>query len=70
MTILPKAVYRFSAILSKFPMIFFIELEQKKFCFNLYGNTKVPEYPKQSGERRIDLEESGFLTSVHTTKLQ
>ena len=41
MTILPKAIYRFSAIPIKLPMAFFTELEQK--VYNLYGNTKNPE---------------------------
>ena len=46
MTILHKAIYRFSAIPIKLPMAFFTELEQK--FYNMYGNTENPKYPKQS----------------------
>ena len=41
MTILPKAVYRFNAILIKLPMAFSTELE--KIFHSFYGNTKDPE---------------------------
>ena len=49
-------------------MAFFTKLKQK--FPNSYGNTNDPEQPKQSGERRMELEESTFLTSDYTTKLQ
>ena len=47
----------------------FSQNQNKKF-HNSYGNTKDPEKPKDSRERRMDLEESTFLTSDYTTKLQ
>ena len=41
-----------------------------KIFHNSYGSTKDPEEPKQSLERRLESEESTFLTSDYTTKLQ
>ena len=38
--------------------------------FSLYGNTKTPEQPKQSSERKMELEETGSLNSYYTIKLQ
>ena len=43
---------------------------KKIFFHNAYRNTKGHEYPNQSWERRMELEESTFLTSDYTTKLQ
>ena len=42
----------------------------KQQVYNLYGNTKNLEQPKQSRERRMELEESTYLTSGSTTKPQ
>ena len=50
-------------------MAFFTELEQKK-SQKFYRETKDPEYPKQSWERKPIVEKSGTLSSDYTTKLQ
>ena len=64
MTILPNTIYRFNSIPIKLPMAFFTELEKK--IHSSYGNTKDPKQPKQSWERRMELEEPTFLTSHHS----
>ena len=68
MTILPNTIYRVNANTIKLPMTFLTELEKK--IFTIHMETQKPEQPKQSGERRMELEESTFLTSDYTTKLQ
>ena len=46
-TILPRAIYRFSVTPNKLTMAIFTELEQEVFI-NLFGDTKDLEKPKQS----------------------
>ena len=68
MTIVPEAIYILSVIFIKLSMAFFTELEEQ--IYNLYGNAKDPKQPKESWERKMELEESGFLTSEYAMKLQ
>ena len=61
-TILPKAIYRFSAI----PMIFLKELEQKNFKF--LWRHKRPRIAKGI-LRKTEVEESGYLTLYYKPKV-
>ena len=49
-------------------MAFFAELEQK--CSQFIGKPKRPRISKAVLKRRMELEESTFLTSDYTKKLQ
>ena len=68
MTIIHKAIYRFSAILIKIPIKFFTELEQIILIF-VWKHKAFRETKKFCG-RRTELEVSHSLTSDYTTKLQ
>ena len=64
MSVLPKAIYRFNAIPIKLSMVFFTELKQIISQF-------VCETQKTlNSQSNLEKEESTFLTSDYTTKLQ
>ena len=62
------AIYRFNVILVRLPNTFLTELDQN--TSQSVWKHRDSEWTKQSWERRMKLEESAFLPSANTTKLQ
>ena len=63
-TIVSKAIYRFSAISIKLPMAFFTQLEQK--ILHCVWKQKTPNRQSNLEEEKQELTESGTLTADYS----
>ena len=71
MTMLPNIIYRFNAIPFRVPMAFFHRIRTKSFTIHMETQKTPNSQSSLDGEwRRMELEESAFLTSDYPTKPQ